>query len=230
MAVLAEVMVDRRFRGPSDSGNGGYVAGCLASFLDGPTEVTLRLPPPLGTALQVSQSQSGGLELRSGEQLVASAVRTELDLDPPTVSYEDAVRAARPVENHPYPMCFVCGPERTDGLGILPGPVAGRELVAAPWTPGHDLAVEREVLSQFVWAALDCPGGLAWIDAIAGQPFLLGRLAVKLTAPVIAGERHVALGWQSGREGRKLFSGTALLDMSGRVCGVGTATWILMQS
>ena len=230
MPALEEITIDRRFRGPPDSGNGGYVAGYLASYLDGPAEVTLRMPPPLDTPLQVSQLQAEELELRNGEQLVAHAVKTELDLQPPIVSYEDAVRAARPAANHPFPMCFVCGPERTDGLRILPGPVADKALIAAPWTPGRDLAVAHEVLPQFVWAALDCPGGLAWLDVAAGQSFVLGRLAVKLVSPVVVGEPYVALGWQVGRDGRKLFSRTALLHASGRVCGVGAATWFLMQN
>lgn len=229
MPVLEEIVIDRRFRGPPDSANGGYVAGYLASFLDGPAEVTLRLPPPLETPLQISQAHAGALELRNAEQVVARAVRTELDLQPPVVPYEDAARAARPAEGHPFPMCFVCGPERTDGLCILPGPVAGKELIAAPWTPGHDLAVAHEVLPQFIWAALDCPGGLAWLDAAAGRPFVLGRLAVRLVSSVVVGERYVALGWRVGRDGRKLFSQTALLHASGRVCGFGAATWFLMQ-
>lgn len=230
MPTPEEIIIDRRFRGPPNSGNGGYVAGYLASFLDGPAEVTLRLPPPLDTPLQVSRRSQEEMELRTSGQLVAHAVRTELDLQPPSVSYEDAVRAARPAENHPFPMCFVCGPERADGLRILPGLVAGKELIAAPWTPGYDLAVADEVLPQFVWAALDCPGGLAWLDAAAGQPFVLGRLAVKLVSPVVAEERYVALGWQVGRDGRKLFSRTALIHVSGRVCGVGAATWFLVQN
>ncbi|MDE3096236.1 MAG: hypothetical protein KGK07_09580 [Chloroflexota bacterium] len=230
MLTLDEIIIDRRFRGPPDSGNGGYVGGYLASFLDGPAEVTLRLPPPLDTPLQVVQSKSGTLELRNGEQSVAYAVRTELDLEPPKVSYEDAVRAVRSAENHPFPMCFVCGPERTDGLGILPGPVAGKEMIAAPWTPGRDLAVAQRVLPQFVWAALDCPGGLAWLDAAEGHPFVLGRLAVRLASPVVVGERYIAVGWKVGRDGRKLFSRTALMHISGRVCGVGAATWFLMQN
>ena len=130
----------------------------------------------------------------------------------------------------PFRSASSADPERTDSLRILPGPVAGKALIAAPWTPGRDLAVAHEVLPQFVWAALDCPGGLAWLDVAAGQSFVLGRLAVKLVSPVVVGEPYVALGWQVGRDGRKLFSRTALLHASGRVCGVGAATWFLMQN
>ena len=34
-----EVQVHRRFRGPPASGNGGYVAGLVAEWIDGPAEV-----------------------------------------------------------------------------------------------------------------------------------------------------------------------------------------------
>jgi hypothetical protein len=225
-----EIVIERRFRGPETSGNGGYVAGRLASYFDGPAEVTLRLPPPLGVLLRVSRAESGQTELWDGDRLIATAVATDLDFAPPAVTYDDAVRASAPVPDHPYPGCFVCGPERTDGLGILPGPTANDGLIAAPWTPGDDLAGAGVVQPQFAWAALDCPGGLAWIEAAAGKPFLLGRLAVKLISPVVAGERYVAMGWRGDRDGRKLFSRTALVHESGRLSGIGAATWFLMDA
>ena len=225
-----DIIVDSRFRGPEHSGNGGYVAGQLASYLDGASEVTLRLPPPLGTPLRVSRADDGRVELHDGDRLVATGLETELDFDPPVVTYEDAVRVARPAPNHPFPGCFVCGPDRDDGLRIFPGPTGRDGLIAAPWAPADDLAVEGEVLPQFVWSAIDCPGGLAWIDAADGKPFVLGRMAVRLLSPVVAGERYISMGWRIDRDGRKLFSRTALVHESGRVCGIGAATWFLRDT
>jgi len=138
--------------------------------------------------------EPGGLELRNGQQAVAQAARTELDLEPPTVSYEDAVRAARPAENHPFPMCFVCGPERADGLRILPGPVAGRELIAAPWTPGLDLAVAREVPSTI---RLGRPG-------LPGRPGLARR-----------GRGTTIRSWTASREARRTRCGRRALRRIG---------------
>jgi hypothetical protein len=41
------VTIERRFRGPSESGQGGYSCGLLARAIDAPAaEVTLRAPPP----------------------------------------------------------------------------------------------------------------------------------------------------------------------------------------
>ena len=58
-AMTETLTVDRRFRGPPDSGNGGYVAGRLAAFIDGPAEIALRLPPPLGRPLAVRRLPEG---------------------------------------------------------------------------------------------------------------------------------------------------------------------------
>src|SRR5262249_554954 len=49
------VMIEARYNGPRDSGNGGWSAGTFAALVDRPagTVVTLRLPPPLEKSLSV---------------------------------------------------------------------------------------------------------------------------------------------------------------------------------
>jgi hypothetical protein len=90
-----ELVIERKFRGPTGSANGGYTCGLLASFMHGPAEVTLRLPPPLERPLEVVTD--GALELRDGEQLVAEAAPTGVDLDvPEAISFEDAAAAELP--------------------------------------------------------------------------------------------------------------------------------------
>ena len=42
-----EVQVHRRFCGPPTSGNGGYVAGLAAEWIEGPAQVDLLAPIPL---------------------------------------------------------------------------------------------------------------------------------------------------------------------------------------
>ena len=91
---------------------------------------------------------------------------------------------------HPYPACFVCGPTRDegDGLRIFPGPVEGRELYAAPWTPDDSVADDEGIVRpEFVWAALDCPSGI--VTDLFGDVgrILLGRLAAELIEPLEAG-------------------------------------------
>jgi hypothetical protein len=219
-----ELVIDRHFRGPTESANGGYTCGVLASLFHGPVEVTLRLPPPLDRPLEVDME--GGrerAELREGETLVAEAGLTDLELElPEPIPFVDAAEAALPDgdKESAFPECFVCGWARSDGLGIYAGPVEGRDAVAATWTPRPD-----HVAPEFVWAALDCPGAYAVHGGGRGTP-VLGRLAAKVEHLPHPEEPCVVMAWPLGAEGRKLYAGTALFGEDGRVLGSARATWI----
>src|SRR6476661_8038230 len=122
LRVVAEtITIDPRFNGPPDSGNGGYTCGRLARFVAAEAaEVTLRLPPPIGRALEVERD-GDGMVLRDGEAVVAEAKPTEVAVDAPSpVDATEAADAAvdspfLEVDMHPFPTCFVCGPRRTPG-------------------------------------------------------------------------------------------------------------------
>jgi hypothetical protein len=220
-----QLVIDRKFRGPTESANGGYTCGLLASFMHGPAEVTLRLPPPLERPLEVVTE--GPLELRDGEEVVAEAAAAELELDvPDPIAFEEAAAAALPEGDREsvFPECFVCGWAREDGMRIYPGPVGGRDVFAATWVPRPDL-----ISSEFVWAALDCPGAYALHFGQRGNP-VLGRLAARVEHLPHAGERCVVLGWPLGEDGRKLYAGTALFGEDGRTLGTARATWIVPRS
>ena len=109
-------------------------------------------------------------------------------------------------------------------MRIYPGPVEGSNLFAATWVPGSDL-----ISSEFVWAALDCPGAYALHFGQRGNP-VLGRLAAQIEHLPHAGERCVVLGWPLGEDGRKLYAGTALFGEDGRTLGAARATWIIPRS
>ena len=228
-----QAIIDRRFRGPPDSGNGGYVCGVVAGLIGGTAEVTLRRPPPLERPLAVERSEDG-VALRDGETLIAEGAPASVEIEvPEPVTFEEAVTAAKSYlgfRHHPFPTCFVCGPKRAegDGLRIFPGWVADRNIVAAPWTPDASVADEDgQVRPEIVWAALDCPSGFAVItpETVA----VLGRLAVKLVAPVQPGKRHVAIGWPLGEDGRKLYAGAALFSQDGRLRAFARATWVRLS-
>jgi hypothetical protein len=103
--------------------------------------------------------------------------------------------------------------------------VVGRQVVAAPWTPGQTLAgVDGLVRPEFVWAALDCPGAFA--NGFPEITMVLGRLAVQLVRPVEPGTECVVVGWSEAVEGRKHFAGTALFAADGELRAVARATWI----
>ena len=195
------MIVPGRYNGPPDSANGGYACGLVAGLLGGVAEVTLRLPPPLGRELDVVRND-GRVEVRDGDALVAEAERATVDVDVPApVSVEAAEDASTRYEgfvHHAYNTCFVCGPEREDGLRVYAGPVEGRPgLLAAPWTPGDGVGPE------LVWAALDCPSGWA-VDDFQREGVLLGRMAAEIDRLPTPGEPHVVLGWRIGEDGRKI--------------------------
>src|SRR5450755_4067922 len=52
------LVIPSRFCGPPGSGNGGYVCGRIAAYVDGPVTVTLRRPPPLATPMAVERGAS----------------------------------------------------------------------------------------------------------------------------------------------------------------------------
>jgi len=227
-----EVVIDDRFCGPAESANGGYACAMVARSMLGTAEVTLRVPPPLGRPLRV-ESREAGVALLDGDVLVAEARPSAVGVDVPAcVSLDEAKRAAARYpwrDRHPYPTCFVCGPQRDagDGLRIFPGPIDNGSLYAAPWLPEVSLAdSDGNVRAEFVWAALDCPGGI--VTDLFGEVglILLGRLAVDIREPVKAGLPHLVQAWPIGRDGRKLNTATALFTADGRLCAVARAVWI----
>ena len=230
------IVIERRFRGPPESGNGGYSCGMLGALMPGPAEVKLRKPPPLDTPMEIEQRPDGMLAaVLDGADLI-EARPAEVDVAiPGAISLASAERAAASYEgfkNHAFPMCFVCGPDREagDGLRIFPGEVL-RGIAAAPWTPDASVADENGVVyPEIVWAALDCPTGWSthyrYPDAGLG---LLGRLAASLQRPIVAGERYVAASWPAGRDGRKLYAKSAILDEHGDPLAVAQATWIELR-
>ncbi len=225
------VTIDQRFHGPPESGNGGYVCGVVAGLIGGTAEVTLRRPPPLDRPLEVVRLDEGGIALHDGETVIAQGAPAAVEIEyPEPVSFDEATAAAKSYigfRHHPFPTCFVCGPQRAegDGLHIFPGRVRGRDIVAAPWTPDPSLAdKDGQVRPEIVWAALDCPSGFAVMSPETMA--VLGRLATKLLAPVRAGERCVVTGWPLGEDGRKLYSGSALFSADGDLRAVAKATWI----
>jgi hypothetical protein len=230
--VSDTVIIDERFHGPPGSANGGYACAMAARWVDGPAEVTLRVPPPLGRELTVVR-EDDRVSLLDGGVLVAEARPATVDIDvPEPVSSAEAEHAAARYpwrDTHPYPTCFVCGPHREagDGLCIFPGPVEDRSLFAAPWTPEGLLAdAHGQVGAEFVWGALDCPSGLV-TDLFGGVGLiLLGRLAADLKRPVMADEPHVVQAWPVSRDGRKLHTASALFTASGELCAVARAVWI----
>lgn len=227
---MIAVRIDRRFRGPPDSANGGYFAGLVARELgQSDVVVTLKRPAPLDRDLRI-ESDGESAALFDGDLLLALAERAPVEPEvpaPPT--FEEAQEAERRyagLTSHIYPGCFVCGPERKsdDGWRIFAGPV-GADQVAATWIADPEFAGEDGALRpEFIWAALDCPGYFA-VEKAAGLA-LLGRIGVRVAAPVPCGAPLIVTGWGQGSDGRKHRAGTALFDRRGTLLATATQTWV----
>lgn len=223
--MTEEIIVPARFNGPPESGNGGYTAGSVAAVLAAERTgavVTLRIPPPLDTPMLVRRT-GPAVAVLAGEQLVAEAEPATLDEEAvPPVPYDKAVTAATAYPGfaeHPFPTCYVCGPQRTarDGLRIFPGPLPdGR--TAAVWT------VPDDVTAVTLWAALDCPGG--WAIITPGRPYVLGRMTGRVWAVPAPGTRCVVTGAMGEVEGRKALARSALYGEDGTLLAQARSTWI----
>ena len=217
------VTIDRRYRGPLRSANGGYACGLLGSRVGPGAEVTLRLPPPLERPLTIRRDGER-LLLEDGDLLVAEAIAGDPGVEPPeppdpaaAAAAAEGVGAFGPPE---FAECFVCG-ARDDGSGLAihPGAIPGRDgLVATTW-------VAHDVSPEVVWASIDCPGAYAAGDPGRGE-VVLGRMTARIDRLPEEGEPCVVVGWPLGEDGRKVFAGTALYGRDGTPLAVGRQVWI----
>ncbi len=227
--------VARRFNGPPGSGNGGYVAGLLGGRFAGPAEVTLRAPIPLEKPL-VMVKDGSVLALRDGETLVADAVAKPLSLEvpaPPSFALAEALATkGGSGSDSAYQVCLVCGRARApgDGLRVYCSATGSADgLQAGAWVPHPAFADAKGLIRpEFLWGALDCPGGSA--VCTDGSEALTGRMHAVADADLPAGENCIVLAWPLGMEGRKRYSGTAVIDSQGRVRAKAFSTWIVLKS
>lgn len=246
------VTIPSRFNGPPGSANGGYACGVTARLLaaavgtNAPIEVTLRRPPPVDRPLRVERGAER-VTTFDGDQLVTEAVHGAApDDDLPEPVTPDRARAAAQsfdvvtyTETHPFPGCFTCGPARRedDGLRIFPAPAPSgesRPMVVWPWTPDPSLAAKDGsglVDWPVVWAALDCPSGLArFVEGAEAEPAsVLGRMTTAVYRRPAIGEVAVASGWALSGVGRTLLSGSALWSASGDVLAASRTVWIVLN-
>jgi len=250
MAAVASVLLDARYCGPPGSANGGYAAGRLARAVleaagrpavGGPwVEVTLRAPVPLAEPLTVrteppapDAASTLSAVAGPGDLLVAQVRVPEHAPDgavpvPPVdlAAAEQAGTRYLGLHVHPFPTCWVCGPQRPpgDGYHLQPG-LVDAETTACVWSvlSGHADA-DGTLRAEAVWAALDCPGG--WTALADGRVVLLGRLTAAVLDLPAVGERCVVMGRRVAEQGRKTFTATSAYGQDGRLLGHATAVWV----
>jgi hypothetical protein len=228
--------IPRRFNGPPATANGGYACGAIAAFADGPVEVSLRAPPPLETPLDVRRGADGRIAVTQGDVLVADAGPADLsDVVPPVRPTVAEAREA--MRGHPFhgadtfaARCFVCSPQRHDGLGVHFGPLPGWPklnaalLIGDATLPHHD----GVLADRIAWAALDCVSYTPELWRSDGMS-LLGAMAAEVLEPVPTGEPVVAVAWPLETSGRRHRSASTLLRADGRMLARARALWIRLR-
>ena len=230
-----EIIIDPRYNGPPDSGNGGYVSGPLTREFEDIVSVRLYMPPPLGERLLL-EWEDDTLVLRKGDEVVAKASSSDMSMvipEPP--AYDEAREAMEHYAGfvqHSFPQCFVCGPKRPDssGLHIFAGPLKDGSQVASVFTPEDDLLDESGDLAiPFHWAALDCPGSYAIVDRLGYKKLVLGTITGEVVCPAKRDEDLIVTAWYIGDEGRKNYSGSALFNRRGDLKAYARAVWIELR-
>jgi hypothetical protein len=236
--VSETLTIPERYIGPPGSANGGYTCGLVAGLVGAEeVSVSLRLPPPVERPLRVLRD-GDQVELRDGNARVAEGGPAELLLEvPDPVSPDEAAAASSAgrdhwCAHHPFPTCFVCGPDRADGDGmrVFPGPLRDG-IFAVDWTPDESLGDgDGHVRPECVWAALDCPTSAPVANFASGPAMVLARLTARLGASVKVGERHAIVSWPLAVDGRKHSGACALFDSAGRLLCASQALWIEVRS
>lgn len=248
MLTRQHLILTEQFIGPPDLGNGGYVVGHMAGALAGgdvigagAIEVTLRAPLPLGVPFGYQFDDAGGVALMSGDDVMATAKRAELDITVPDPAPAEAVRRAQSTSHSlkmgfhstlgerlgVHPVCFCCGAERGDGDGLRVFPVAveGAGCVTALWTPHEGFAGEGGMIGpEIIGAAIDCPGAFAFLEN-GERAGLLGRMSVEFLKLLRAGEETRIVGWRIETDGRKMIAGTAIFDATGDLVAKAKQVW-----
>lgn len=149
--------------GPDGIGQGGVVAGRLASSLAGGlVEVRLHAPAPLDTDLEIRATTDSERMLADGDRLIATAKPIdEIEATPPPhVTVEAARRVTGTLREHnPYPRCLICGHERDDGLRVWPGVLPDGGVAAVFEVPAGFRDAAGALATPFVFGALDCTAG-----------------------------------------------------------------------
>jgi hypothetical protein len=234
--LRSKIVVAQQFRGPPNSGNGGYVCGLMASQIDGVATAMLRAPPPLDTPLDMVREDGVVRILGDAGALIGEAKAGDLAALPSPPPAPDLAAATAAAPGFPglhrpfHPVCFTCGDQLDDGFGlrVFAGQVEGMAdgVVAGPWTVHPNFAdAEGLAPTEVVWAALDCPGSVAWVVSEGGGG-LLGTMTGQVLRRPAVGETTVVAAWPIEQSGRKRISGTALYSTDGDLMALSHQIWI----
>ncbi|TGK18526.1 hypothetical protein [Leptospira stimsonii] len=239
------IEINEKYCGPPKSGNGGYIAGIAAKPIQKDAAVIkIKSPGPLNETLYYSlNSSTNGIKLLSKD---ADVVIAEAQEDPeffmnvPELNSSILEDIQNPEEEylgfqrHPFPTCFVCGPQRKqeDGMRIFPAKIPDQvgftHLHGDFWNPWKDLGdADGKIRNEIVWAALDCPGGFA-VSYVDPTMIVLVKLRGRILESLFTEVPYAILSWEIGRNRRQRTPGTAIYRISDRKCvAYSEALWMV---
>ncbi len=223
------ISIPDRFAGPPFAANGGYTAGLLAERMSvRGIHAQLRAPVPLDTPVEIHVDGPSASLVRNGQTLIAASPASLIDMTHPAVDFVTATVAAGGADRvgHPFPDCFVCGPDRSqaDGMHLFPGEVA-EGTVAVSWRPPTWQADPTGTVPvRMVAAALDCPSAFPVVET--GRSALLASMTFQIARLPRAGEHLVVIGWGREVAGRKMWAASAIASAEGETLARAEALWI----
>ena len=228
--IVTTIAIARQFRGPPHSGNGGYVCGLLSREIDGPSKAVLRAIIPLDAPLTIVREGSRVSLMNGASEPIAFADPAGADElpappVPPSLAGAHAAQARFPFFENPFhPPCFTCSVlrEEGDGLRIFTGQIAGAAPghLAGVWTPHPSFAsADGTVPAEIVWAALDCPGSVAWIVKQGNGGGLLGTMTGEILRLPKSGETTIVTAWPIVNEGTEILLWRGALHTGRRSAG-----------
>jgi len=237
---MSEVVVARQFCGPPNSGNGGYVSGLLAQSIEGAATAVLRAIIPLDTPLTLTGDAAAATLSGQDGALIGEAKASPADTlptPPAPPTFEQAQAAGKryfAFSQRFHPICFTCGPERAEGDGarVFVGPIEGAPAghVAGVWSaaPGF-CGPDGLARPEIVWAALDCPGSIAWVELKGQGGGLLGTMTAEILRRPAQDEPVIITAWPIDQDGRKQFAGVAMFSRDGELMARAHQVWISMK-
>ena len=235
MTVSDGIVVTEQFRGPPTSGNGGYVGGLMAAAIGGPATVVLRAPIPIDKAMRLDRDGERLLLRDATSAPIAEATPAHEPLSaPPAPPTEAEARAAGArfvgLGRVFHPVCFCCADALSEGYGLRvfvgqadgapAGHVSGDWIPLAPFGDADGLT-----RTEVIWAALDCPGSVAWVVTEGGGG-LLGTMTCEISRRPRVEEPCIVTAWPIAASGRKRLSGTALFTADGELLAQSRQVWI----
>ena len=233
---MEEIVIAEQFRGPPWSGNGGYIGGLMAETIEGPATVVLRAPAPIATPLDLIREGDRVRLVAKDGTLIAEAMSPSgepFDAPPVAPAMALAVDAGARfigLSGPFHPVCFCCAESQPAGYGlrVFVGQTEGAPpgFVSGAWTPAAAFGdADGLTRTEVIWAALDCPGSVAWAVTEGGGG-LLGTMTCEIVRRPRVGEPCIVTAWRIEQSGRKRLAGTALFTADGELLAQSRQVWI----